>query len=74
MDINTITQFTTMNQTMFGIDLKILLIILIVDIILKGLAMWKASEKREKVWFWILLVTNTLGILPVIYLYLRRKK
>ena len=75
MDLNSIIQYMSLNTNqIFGISLEILLIILVVDLILKGLAMWKAVEKREKIWFWALLVTNTLGILPLIYLYIRRKK
>ncbi len=35
----------------------------------KGLALWKASKKDSRVWFVILLVVNTMGILEIIYFY-----
>ncbi len=35
----------------------------------KGLALWKSSRLSQKKWFIVLLITNTLGILDIIYLY-----
>ncbi|MDP2925010.1 MAG: DUF5652 family protein [Nanoarchaeota archaeon] len=46
----------------------ILGILIIIDMILKGFAMWRAAKKESKVWFWVLLVVSSLGILPLIYL------
>lgn len=43
-------------------------ILIIVDMILKGFAMWRAAKKNSMTWFWILLVVSSLGILPLIYL------
>jgi ABC-type glycerol-3-phosphate transport system permease component len=50
-----------------------LTIFLIIDIILKGFAMWRASKKNSRVWFWILLLVNSLGILPLLYLIFSKK-
>jgi len=36
----------------------------------KGLALWYAGRNRQKYWFIAILVLNTLGILPIIYLFL----
>jgi len=38
------------------------------------MALYKAARLQEKVWFWCLIVFNTLGILPAIYLIIRRDK
>ena len=74
-DIDSAIQYMALNTNSFlGLSIKTLIIILIIDLILKGLAIWKSVEKREKIWFWVLLLTNTLGILPLIYLYIRRKR
>jgi hypothetical protein len=35
----------------------------------KGLALWKAAREGSKVWFVVLLIVNTLGILDILYLY-----
>ena len=34
----------------------------------KGLALWFAGKHRQKAWFVVLFLFNTLGILPIIYL------
>ncbi len=36
----------------------------------KGFALWKAAHRNQKGWFIALLVFNTLGILPIIYIFL----
>jgi uncharacterized membrane protein len=39
----------------------------------EGWALWKAATKRQLVWFILLLLTNTLGLLEMAYvLYLNR--
>ncbi len=41
----------------------------------KGIALWKAGRLGQKVWFVILLVVNTIGILEIIYIFaIARKK
>jgi len=40
----------------------------ILDLILKGFALWRATKRNENMWFIALLVVNSLGILPAIYL------
>jgi hypothetical protein len=36
----------------------------------KGVALWKAAGAKNKLWFIILLLVNTLGILEIIYIFL----
>jgi hypothetical protein len=40
----------------------------------KGLALWKSAGLRQKYWFVILLVVNTLGLLDIIYLFFVARK
>lgn len=35
----------------------------------KGLALWKAARKRHLVWFVVLLVVNSLGLLEIAYIF-----
>jgi len=35
----------------------------------KGLALWHSGRRGQSVWFVILIVVNTIGILPIIYLF-----
>jgi len=53
----------------------ILVIILAIwEIILKGLATWKAARNGHKTWFWVILILNTVGVLPIAYLLFFGKK
>ncbi len=49
-------------------------LLLIWSLIWKGLALWKAARLGSKVWFVVLLVVNTVGILEILYLYAFSKK
>ncbi len=48
--------------------------IVVLIIILKGLALYRAARKESKGWFWTLLIFNTLGILPLLYLIFSSKE
>ncbi len=49
--------------------------LLIWSAIWKGIALWKAARNGNLVWFIVLLVVNTAGILEIIYIYaVSRKK
>ena len=39
----------------------------------KGVALWKSSRKGSLIWFIILLVVNTLGLLEILYIFLFSK-
>lgn len=54
---------------------SVLLIALAVwEIIWKGIGMWKAARNSHLYWFTAILVFNTAGILPIIYIYFFQKK
>lgn len=38
------------------------------DIIWRGVALWRAAHKDQRAWYIILLVVNSVGVLPIIYL------
>jgi len=50
-----------------------ILLIVLVDVILKGMALWKAGRNNQSYWFVALLVFNTAGILPLIYILFFQK-
>lgn len=39
----------------------------------KGFALWKAAKKDAKVWFVIIFVLNTMGLLEILYIFLLYK-
>ena len=48
----------------------VLILILIWTLFWKGLALWKSARKEQPYWFIALLIFNTIGILPILYIYL----
>lgn len=54
--------------------LLILLPFIILDLVLKAFALWAAARNTQKVWFVSLLIVNSIGILPAIYLLFFSKK
>ena len=44
------------------------------EVIWKGMGMWKSARNNQLVWFVCILIFNTLGILPIIYITFFQKK
>jgi hypothetical protein len=40
----------------------------------KGVALWKAARRNEKIWFIALLIINSLAILEILYIFIFSKK
>ncbi|HDZ60940.1 MAG TPA: hypothetical protein ENH46_04500 [Candidatus Pacearchaeota archaeon] len=49
------------------------IILLIWTIAWKGVALWKSARKNSILWFVALLVLNTAGILPILYIFVFSK-
>jgi hypothetical protein len=43
------------------------------ELIWKGIALWKASKEDQKYWFVAMLILNTVGILPILYIFVFKK-
>ena len=61
-------------QPSLGVGWSLLLWIVIVllsawEIVWKGIALWKAARRDQLGWYVVLLVINTVGILPIIYIF-----
>jgi hypothetical protein len=50
------------------------IIALLVDLTLKGIALWKAARNSQTIWFVALLIINSMTILPIIYLLTEKGK
>ena len=57
-------------------DSQILIITLFVlwDLIWKGFALWRAAQRKQPIWFVALLVLNTAGFLPIIYILMTEQR
>ncbi len=57
-----------------GVAGLLLVVLVMWTLVWKGMALWKAAKQGNKVWFVVLLVVNTVGILEILYLYVFSKK
>lgn len=61
-------------QAFFDAHPAIVVALLAWSLFWKGFALWKSAQLSQKVWFVILLIANTAGILDIIYLYFVARK
>jgi len=66
-----IQQFLTQQYMIYT---PILMLLFIWSFIWKGIALWKAAQNQSKIWFVVLLIVNTVGILEIIYIFCCSKK
>lgn len=50
----------------------VIYLLVALDLILKGISLYKSARKDQRVWFVALLLVNSLGILPIIYLLVNK--
>ncbi len=58
---------------LLGLPAWLLVIVLAWSLAWKGFALWKSARRNQAVWFVVLLVVNTIGILEILYLFLFSK-
>lgn len=51
-----------------------LIILIIWETVWKLIAMWKAGRNNHLAWFICIALINTVGILPIVYILMYRKK
>ncbi|MGB9681088.1 MAG: DUF5652 family protein [Minisyncoccia bacterium] len=56
--------------SLFSFASYIIYFLLVWALIWKGWALWVSARRNEKIWFIILLVINTLGLLEIFYLFI----
>ena len=66
------TYLTTI-ATQIGIPLWLLLVVFLWEAIWKIAALWKSARKGHIVWFIVIALVNTIGILPILYIYVFSK-
>ncbi|MFA5141704.1 MAG: DUF5652 family protein [Candidatus Woesearchaeota archaeon] len=59
---------------MFGVFWPLVMVLMLLDIVLKGISLWISARQKQKYWFIALLVVNSVTILPIIYLLFFSKK
>lgn len=69
MEITTLLEYLVTSSLV----LAIIIIALLFGLLFKGFALYRSARKESKGWFWVLLIFNTLGILPLLYLIFSKK-
>jgi len=62
------------SNELFYLLLLIFLILIIWEVIWKAIGMWKSARNNQLAWFICILIFNTAGILPIIYIIFFQKK
>jgi len=53
----------------------ILLVLLVIwEVVWKLIALWKSARNNDLVWFILIALLNTVGILPIIYIFFFSEK
>lgn len=60
-------------ETMPSWLILLVLFLIIWEMVWKLIALWRAGRNNELGWFIGIAVFNTLGILPIVYILMRRK-
>lgn len=54
--------------------LTLIIVIVLWEGVWKALALWRAAKNDSKLWYILLILFNTAGILPIVYLFIVSKK
>jgi len=54
--------------------IALIVIIAVWDAVWKGIGMWKSARNNQLAWFICILIFNTAGILPILYISFFQKK
>jgi len=70
--INMTDYFATI-AAQLGVSLWLLMVILIWSGVWKLIALWKSARNNSKIWFIVLALVNTVGILEILYIFVFSK-
>jgi hypothetical protein len=54
--------------------LVLIIVLSLWEAVWKGIALWKSGRNNQLAWFICILIFNTIGILPIVYLLFFQKK
>jgi len=64
-------------SALLGVPVNTVIIIFMIvgiwSLVWKGFSLWKAASKKSIIWFIVLLVFNTVGILDILYIFVFSK-
>jgi len=68
------TEETIFLWPVFSAFILFIVIVSLWELVWKGIALWKSARNSQLVWFIALIILNTAGILPIVYLLFFQKK
>lgn len=66
--------FPILSEVFTGAMLLVTLLAVVWSMAWKGVALWRAGRNAHLVWFIVLFIVNTLGILEIIYIFAFSRK
>lgn len=68
LSLTWLARFFNVAPQHYNLFYVLVLLTLVVYLLLKGLALWRSARNSQPVWFWLILIFNTFGILDIYYL------
>ncbi len=65
--------YFTILATSLGVPFWLVIILLIWSTAWKLVALWKSAQNKHLIWFIVIALVNTIGILPILYIFVFSK-
>lgn len=66
-------EYFNLIASQLGVSIWLLVMIIMWSAVWKFLALWKSARNRNIIWFIVFAVFNTVGILPILYIFVFSK-
>jgi hypothetical protein len=66
--------FNLENPQSIAILVAVFVVLAVWEMVWKGFALWKAAKNNHLAWYVCIMIFNTIGILPIVYILLNRSK
>lgn len=66
-------EYFNLIASQLGVSIWLLVMVIMWSAVWKFLALWKSARNRNVVWFIVFAVFNTVGILPILYIFVFSK-
>ena len=63
-----------MDYSISNSQIFIITLLVLWDLFWKGIALWRAARRHDKYWFIALLLINSAGFLPIIYILMTEQR